>query len=107
MTMGRIENPAVQGGVRRRLAERLDTPEFTQTVSTAQDLAGPRFEHMVECLHRLGPRPLAEMIVEIATVTGEAGLVVGLVQEYSALDPEIVRALGGDQFPPMPLGVAR
>ncbi len=101
------KNPAGEDGVRRCLAERLDTPEFTKTVSTAQDLAGPHFEHMVECLHRLGPRPLAEMIVEIATVTGEAGLVVGRVQEYSALDPEIVRALGGDQFPPMPLGVAR
>ena len=103
----KTENPAVQGGVRRRLAERLDTPEFTKTVSTAQDLAGPRFEHMVECLHRLGPRPLAEMIVEIATVTGEAGLVVGLVQEYSALDPAVVRALGADSFAPMPLGVVR
>ncbi len=70
-----MENPAVQGGVRRRLPERLDTPEFTKTVSTAQDLAGPRFGHMVECLHRLGPRPLAETIVEIATVTGELTIV--------------------------------
>lgn len=107
MTMGRIENPAVQGGVRRRLAERPDTPEFTQTVSTAQDLAGPRFEHMVECLHRLGPRPLAEMIVEIATVTGEAGLIADRLQAYAGLDPEIIRFLGADRFPPMPLGVAR
>ncbi len=90
------------------VSDKLDP--LIRRLSTDKDgevIAEPRFEYMVEHLHRLGTRPLAELLAEIAIATGEPALVVGLVQEYSALDPEIVRALGGDQFPPMPLGVAR
>ena len=88
-------------------ADGLFTAQNTQTASNLQGLAGPRHERMVERVHSLGPRPLAELLAEIAIATGEPALVVGLVQEYSALDPEIVRALGGDSFPVMPLQVVR
>ena len=47
------------------------------------------------------------MIAEIATATGEPGLVVDLVEKYARLDPEIVRAVGADRFPPSVLGVVR
>ena len=64
-----------------------------------------RLERMVERVHALGPRPLAELLAEIATATGEPGLIADRVEAYARLDPEIVRALGGDRFPAMPLEV--
>ncbi len=127
-----MENPA-QGGAPNSRAGRSDASEFTRptrdmqrtrrAISAALNLvpacgqpghstpgdisAGPRLERLVERVHALGPRPLGELLAEIATATGEPAVVVGLVQEYSALDPEIVRALGGDSFPVMPLQVVR
>ena len=87
---------------------KLDT--LIKPVSTDRDgeaLAGPRFEHMVKHLHRLGPRPLAELLAEIATATGEPGLIADRLQAYAGLDPEILRAVGGDRFPPNVLGIVR
>ena len=66
-----------------------------------------RLERMVERVHALGPRPLAELLAEIAADTGATNLVVGLVEKYAELDPGVVRAVGGDRFPPMLLGVVR
>ena len=40
-------------------------------------------------------------------LTGEPALAVELVEAYAELDPTIIRALGGDRFPPMPLGLVR
>ena len=53
------------------------------TSNKTQLLVGPRFERMIERVHPLGPRPLAELLIEI------------------------IRALGGDRFPPNVLGVVR
>ncbi len=66
--------------------------------------AGPRFERQIARVHALGARPLAEMIAEIATATCEPGLIADRVEAYAALDPEIVRAVGADRFPPSVLG---
>ena len=68
-------------------------------------LAGPRFEHLCRQVHALGPRPMAELLAEIATATGEPNLIADRLQAYAALDAEIVRAVGGDRFAPMPLQV--
>ena len=88
-------------------AGRLFEVDNTQTATTAQALAGPRFEHMVERVHGFGPRSLAEMIVEIATATGQPALITDRLQAYAGLDPEIIRAFGGDRFPPSVLGMVR
>ncbi len=69
--------------------------------------AGQRLERMVERVHALGPRVVSELLAEIAIATGEPGLIADHVEKYSRLDPEIVRALGADRFPPMPLEVVR
>ena len=68
---------------------------------------GPRWERMIERVHALGPRPLAELLAEIAAVTGQHVRVVDLVEEYVALDPAVLRAVGGDRFPPNVLEVVR
>ena len=77
----------------------------TQIDATAQPLAGDRYECQVVCVHALGPRPLGEMLSEIAKATGRPDIVVDRVEAYSRLDPELIRYLGGDRFPPMPLQV--
>ncbi len=88
-------------------AGRLLDRDNTQIGLTTQALAGPRFERMVESVHALGVRPLAEMLAEIAVATGRPDIVADRVEAYAGLDPELVRALGADRFPPMPLAVVR
>ena len=99
------ENPAGDGRAFECLAGWLDTPEYTRSPHDPQALAGLRQESQIERLHRLGPRCLAEMIVEIATATGQPALIADRLQAYAGLDPELVRYIGGDNFPPMPLQV--
>ncbi len=67
--------------------------------------AGLRFERLIERVHALGPRPLGELLIEIASHTGQSSFIAHRLEEYARLDPEIVRAVGGDRFPPMPLQV--
>ena len=102
-----MENPAAgDGGAPGHLAGRLDAPEHTQNRRAFQDSAeigSPRFERQIERLHRLGPRVFGELLAEIAAAAGQHVRVVDLVEEYAELDPEIVRAVGGDRFPPTPL----
>ena len=68
---------------------------------------GPRWERMIEHIHSLGPRAVAELLAEIAAVTGQHVRVVDLVEEYAQLDPAVLRAIGRDQFPPMALELVR
>ena len=75
--------------------------------SPSEFAAGPRFERLIERVHALGVRPLAEMLAEIAVATGRPDIVADRVEAYARLDPEIVRAIGGDKFPPMALELIR
>ncbi len=79
-------------------------------VSTDKDneaLAGPRFERLIERVHLLGPRALAELLAEIATATGEPALIARHLEEFARLDPAILHFLGADRFPPNVLGMVR
>ncbi len=90
------------------VSDKLDP--LIRRLSTGKDsevITGPRFEHMVERVHGLGPLPLAELLGEIATATGQPALIADRIQAYSRLDPERFRAIGADRFPPMPLEVVR
>lgn len=101
-----MENPAISGAPSCQ-ASRRDRTEYTRPSHDPQPLAGPRFERLVKRLHRLGPRPLAELLIEIAHRTGQSKFIADRLQAYAELDPAIVRALGADSFPQMPLGVVR
>jgi hypothetical protein len=81
--------------------------DYNAPAHDLQALASTRFEHMVARVHAPGPRPLAELLAEIATATGEHALIAGRVAAYARLDPAVVRALGVDIFPPNVLGVVR
>ncbi len=88
-----------------------DKPDpLIKPVSTDKDgeaLAGPHFERQVEHLHRLGPRAVAELLIEIAHCTGQSGVIADRLQAYARLDPAVLRAVGGDKFPPIPLMAIR
>ncbi len=73
--------------------------------SRPKPLAGPvsdlRRDRVVLRLHRLGPKPVSEYLKEL--VGNDDGLqadALFLLEKYAALDPEIVRALDADTFPP-------
>jgi hypothetical protein len=103
--MAGIANPArsATGGVSECLADGLDASDNSRNRRALQDSAeidGPRFAHLIERLHGLGPRPTAELLIEIANRTGQSKFIADRLQAYTGLDPEIVRAVGGDGFPP-------
>jgi len=80
----------------RRLASdnRVSPPK--SALNQEQSGARLRRQLLVLHLHHLGPSPLEHFIREV-----EAGADVTVRLEcYAKLDPEFVRALGGDKFPP-------
>jgi hypothetical protein len=66
-----------------------------------------RFQRAVGQLHRLGPRTLLELLREIGRERLISTYMEDKVGIYARLDAEILRALGGDRFPPRPLRVVR
>ena len=102
--MTQTENARCDAGAVK--AGRRFTPEHSRDRRAFQDSAeigSPRFERMIERLHRLGPRVFGELLAEIAAAAGQHVRVVDLVEEYAALDPAVLRAVGADHFPPMAL----
>ncbi len=71
---------------------------------TATLVASPRRQQAAQHLYSLGPRPVLEALAEV-----EAGADLDRVlADFARLDPETVRQLGGDKFPPAPIhGVER
>ena len=64
-------------------------------------MSGPRYARLVRHLHRLGEKPISELLKELVGNDDELQAdALFLLEKYGALDPEIVRALGGDTFPP-------
>ncbi len=73
--------------------------------SRSKPLDGPlsdlRRDRLVLHLHRLGPKPVSEYLKEL--VGNDDGLqddALFLLEKYGSLDPEIVRVLDADTFPP-------
>jgi hypothetical protein len=68
------------------------------------ELAEIRFARDVERLHRLGPRPLYELLTELGARHLIRQPIERLVRDYvSQLDVEVLRALGADLVAPAPL----
>jgi hypothetical protein len=57
-----------------------------------------RLDRLAQAIHRLGPRPLAELFAELAA----GAPVLPRLERYAALEPlaDFIKALGGDQLPP-------
>ena len=55
-------------------------------------------------LCRLGPRATAEFFAEVGHRIGGMPAILGLLAEYERrISPDLLRAAGGDRFPPRPL----
>ncbi len=63
-----------------------------------------RLQRGAEHLHTLGPRATAEFLAEVAAAIGGMPAILGRLNEYQRrLNPEMLRATGGDRFPPRSL----
>ncbi len=106
--MTHIENARLgRAGAVSQKAGGLFTTYDSRTSGKTQPLAGPRQERQIEHLHRLGPRVLAELLGDIATATGQHALIADRVAAFADLNPEILRFVGGDKFPPRLLCAVR
>jgi len=65
-----------------------------------------RLQRGAEHLHALGARALAEMLAELARDRWDLADTLDRLDAWRAgLSPELLRAAGGDRFPPRPLRV--
>jgi hypothetical protein len=62
-----------------------------------------RFQRLTQHLHRLGPRPVAELLLELARDHGLEGAIMAKLEVYSTLAPSLVERLGGRDWAPPPL----
>jgi hypothetical protein len=56
-------------------------------------------------LHRCGPRPLGHAVAELLDALGADPSCLDAVLQWRALDPGLVAAFGGDDFPRPPLRI--
>lgn len=66
-----------------------------------------RWQRHVQHLYGLGPRAVSEFLLEV----GRERLITDLLErklvKYGRLDIEVLKAVGGDQFPANPIRVIR
>ena len=54
-------------------------------------------------LQRLGPRSVAECLLQIGRETGDLDVILRVLADYRRLTAQMVSAVGADRFPPRPL----
>jgi hypothetical protein len=72
--------------------------------SAAADL---RLQRNAVAIHRLGPRAVYELLVELGAITGHRAAVDELAERYGAIDRTHLHVAGGDRFAPRPLLLVR
>jgi hypothetical protein len=68
----------------------------------ARETRALRRQQCVERIFRLGPRPVFELIQQLARSLDDAE-VDRLLVRFAALDPGILQALGGNRLPSLPI----
>jgi len=77
-------------------------------IAPSNESRRPSAEAATFAVHRLGPRVTFELLGELDRHHGLGEDLDRRLERYAALDPVILRAVGGDHFPPRPLrGVPR
>ena len=66
------------------------------------DLDRLRMQRIAFHVYALGPRALAELLIELDR-RAAPGAVMAVLAEFSRLTPPMVRAAGADRMPPRPL----
>jgi hypothetical protein len=62
-----------------------------------------RLRRYAERIHKLGPRPLYEMLLELGKASGQPETIAVIAGDFAAIDRDVLIALGGDQFHPAPI----
>ena len=76
-------------------------PEFSAARSQRQEL---RAQRNARQLHSLGARAIYELLAEISRRLDADDIVFGLLERYAErLTPDLLRSVGGDRFPPLPI----
>lgn len=68
-----------------------------------RDFNNLRRQRLIQKIHQLGPRAMAEFINELAFDLLAEDAVDAKLERYAALDPAVVAAFGGDRFPASPI----
>lgn len=90
----------------RRATVTRNAPSWRHIRSVAAHvLADLQLARNVSQLHRLGERALYEMLVELGADHQIRAEIETKVARFAAIDPIILRALGGDCFPEQPLRI--
>jgi hypothetical protein len=88
----------------RRPAGTRNTPSWRRLGElTAEAVADIRLRRDVARLHRLGARPLYELLVELGAKHMIRAAIEERVARYADLDPTLLRELGGNIFAASPL----
>ena len=82
---------------------RTGTPHICAVSHSTQELVSLRRQRLAEQIHRLGSRVLYELINQLDRDHGLGADLDHLLERFAGLDPEILRAVGGDRFPELPL----
>jgi hypothetical protein len=59
------------------------------------DFSDTRLRRDVKLVHRLGPRALYEMLLEVSEDRSLGTYIEELVGKYAAIDPAVLEAIGG------------
>ena len=93
-------NPAEHPIIARHIFGFEATRQTSDTVDMAARLKRQR---RIEHLHRLGPRAVGELLYEVS----EGEDLDRALEAYGRLTPDMLEALSGDRFPPLPIHEVR
>ncbi len=103
-----MSDPTLNPGFRRSWAEPPHNKNPSIVGSAAAEIvADMQFRQTVERVHALGARPLTEMLAEFAVKHSIMPALHETLERYASIDPQALRALGGDKFSPAPLHEVR
>ncbi len=78
-------------------------PACRNTLVTADAVADLRRQRHVRKLHRLGPRALDALLVEIGSERGITTIIERKIERYAGLGAEALELAGGGRFPAPPI----
>ena len=70
-------------------------------------IADLRRQRLVRQLHRLGPRVIDALLVEIGAERSIMTLVEKKIERYASLDIDALELTGGNRFPALPVYLVR
>ena len=103
-----MSNPGQNPGFRRNWTEPPHSKKSSIVGSAAAEIVSDtQFRHRVERVHALGARVMGELLAELGVQRSIMPAINEKLERYAGIDPQALRALGGDKFWPVPLHEVR